>query len=788
MEPKKELTLKVMEALQEEVYKGIVRIDSETMHLIDVRPGDIVEIEGNRITVGTIDRAYPTDVGQAVIRMDGILRRNARTGIGETVKVRKSEIKEAKSIVLAPAQEGIMIQANNPQLLKQSLLGRAVVKGDIIALGGTRRRRKPAAIDPSFEEIINAFEESFGSFNLSNIKFIVADTNPKQGVIISENTQIAINPKAIEVKEEKIPDVTYEDLGGLEEEIKKIREMVELPLKHPEIFTRLGIDPPSGVLLHGPPGSGKTLLAKAVANESEANFILINGPEIMNKFYGESEKKIRDIFEEAEQKAPSIIFIDEIDAIAPKREETHGEVERRVVAQILTMMDGLKTRKNVVVIGATNRPNALDPALRRPGRFDREISIGVPNKKGRLEILKIHTRTMPLAEDVNLERLAEITHGFVGADISALTKEAAMNVLRRILPEINLKEKEPIPNDMLEKLKVAEEDFKESLKIVRPSALREVLIENPNVHWSDVGGLDQLKATLKESIEWPVKYRDEFNKIGIKPSKGILLYGPPGTGKTLLAKAIATESQANFISVKGPALFNMWVGESERGLRKIFEKARQAAPTVIFFDEIDSIAPKRSTGSGITKRVVNTLLSEMDGIEQLNDVIVIAATNRPDILDPALLRPGRFDKVIAVQIPDKKSRAEIFKVHTSKMLLSKDIDFEKLVEKTENYSGADIESLCREAGMIAMRAFIYDREKHKESKDTQESKETKSTKKVHSKKPKLEIGEAEFNEAVKRIGASIPPEELKKYQELEEEYIRIARTANIKQKPESYFG
>lgn len=783
---KKELVLKVMEALQEEVYKGIVRIDSETMHLIDVRPGDIVEIEGNRVTVGIVDRAYPTDIGQAVIRMDGILRRNARTGIGESVKVRKAEVKEAKSITLAPAQEGIMIQANNPELLKRSLLGRAVIKGDIIALGGTRRRRR-SSTDPSFDEIINAFEETFGNFSLSNIKFIVADATPKQSVIISENTQVNINPKAVEVKEEKIPEVSYEDLGGLEEEIKKIREMVELPLKHPEIFTRLGIDPPSGVLLHGPPGSGKTLLAKAVANESQANFILINGPEIMNKFYGESEKKIREIFDDAEQKAPSIIFIDEIDAIASKREDTHGEVERRVVAQLLTMMDGLKTRKHVVVIGATNRPNSLDPALRRPGRFDREITIGVPNMKGRLEILKIHSRNMPLSEDVNIEKLAEITHGFVGADISALTKEAAMNVLRRILPDINLREAQPIPNEMLEKLKVAEQDFKESLKIVRPSALREVLIENPNVHWNDVGGLDSLKTSLKETIEWPIKYKEEFSKLGIKSSKGILLYGPPGTGKTLLAKAIATESQANFISVKGSSLFNMWVGESEKGLRKIFEKARQAAPTVIFFDEIDSMAPKRAVGSGVTKRMVNTLLSEMDGLEQLNDIIVIAATNRPDILDPALLRPGRFDRIISVPIPEKKSRLEIIKVHTSKMSISKDVNIEMLSEKTENFSGADIESLCKEAGLAALRRYITE----KDVPEISEKSDTK-TKKSHSKKTKyenrLEILHSDFEASLKKIKPSISPEELKKYQEVEEEYIRMAKNANIKQSPQSYFG
>src|SRR3989344_4024742 len=575
---KEEVQLKVMEALQEEAYKGIVRIDTSTMTKIGVRPGDVIEIEGNRVTVGVVDRAYPSDVGQSIIRMDGILRRNSKTGIGEIVKVRAADIKEAKSIVIAPAQKGVMIQAH-PDVFKRGLLGRAVVKGDIIALGGTRRRKRTLAESPLFDDIFNVFEENFmDNFGFSSLKFIVADANPKQPVIITETTEIKVNPKAVEVLEESIPEVTYEDIGGLSEEITKIREMVELPLRHPEIFKKLGIEPPAGVLLHGPPGCGKTLLAKAVANESDANFMLINGPEIMNKYYGESEKRIREVFEEAEKNAPSIIFIDEIDAIAAKREEVHGELERRVVAQLLTMMDGLKSRGQVIVIAATNRPNAIDPALRRPGRFDREIAISVPNQKGRLNILKIHTRNMPLAEDVKLTKLAETTHGFVGADISALAKEAAMNVLRRILPEIKLREKEPISNELLEKLVVTEKDFQDSLKIVRPSAMREILVELPNVKWDQVGGLEDTRQSIREAVEWPLKHPNAFKNLGIRPPRGILLYGPPGCGKTMLAKAVANESEANFILIKGPELLNKFVGESEKGIRKIFEKARQLTP------------------------------------------------------------------------------------------------------------------------------------------------------------------------------------------------------------------
>ena len=755
-----EAKLKVMEALQEEAYKGIIRIDAETMNVIGVRPGDIVEIEGGRATVGIVDRAYPTDVGQAVIRMDGILRRNAKTGIGEYVAVRKAEVKEAKSIQIAPAQKGVVVQAD-PELFKRSLLGRAVVKGDIISPGGARRRRRTFSGSP-YEDIFEVFEQGFmGSFGFGGLKFVVVSTNPKGGVIVTDDTELTIASKSVEVFEEKVPDVTYEDIGGLDEEIRKIREMVELPLKHPEIFERLGMQPPAGVLLHGPPGSGKTLLAKAVANESDANFLLINGPEIVNKYYGESEKRLREIFEEAEKNAPSIIFIDEIDAIAPKREETHGEVERRIVATLLVLLDGLQGRGKVVVIGATNRPNSIDPALRRPGRFDRELTIGVPNRAGRLEVLKVHTRNMPLDESVNLEDIANVTHGFVGADLLALCKEAAMNVLRRLIPELKLEQKEKIPNEVLEKIIITPEDFQEAMRIVRPSGLREVLIEIPNVHWKDIGGLEKQKQEMVEAVEWPLKQAAAFKRLGIKAPKGILMYGPPGTGKTLMAKAAAKESDANFILVKGPELINMWVGESEKGLRKIFEKARQAAPCIIFFDEIDSIAARRGMDSGakVTERMVNTLLVEMDGLEELNNVVVIAATNRPDIIDPALLRPGRFDRMVLMSPPDEEAREQILQIHTKSMPLAKNVDLHKLAEETEGYVGADLEGLCREAGFIALR------------------KDMEAT----------EVSMSAFEEALKKVQPSITGEAMEAYTEMEKEYLKKARAGLVRDAP-SYMG
>jgi transitional endoplasmic reticulum ATPase len=758
---RKELKLKVAEAIQDDVNKGIVRIDSTYMHQIDCRPGDIVEIEGERITVGIADRAYPGDIGLNIIRLDGLIRRNAKTSISDFVTVRKAEIKEAKKVVIAPARKGIMIRAN-PIIFKQGLLGRALMKGDVVSLGGTRRRRNTMSGSPFFNEVFNMLDENMIGFGLGDLKFVVADAQPKGAVIVTENTVVDFNPEAAELREDKLPEVTYEDIGGLDEEVKKVREMVELPLKHPEIFERLGIEPPKGVLLHGPPGTGKTLLAKAVASETNSNFILINGPEIMSKYYGQSEENLRKKFEEAEKNAPSIIFIDEIDAIASKREESKGEVERRVVAQLLAIMDGLKSRGKVVVIAATNIPNALDPALRRPGRFDRELEIGVPGKPGRLNILKIHTRGMPLDKTVDLDSIAEVTHGFVGADLSSLAKEAAMIVIRKILPEIKMgSDDEPIPQETLEKLVITQQDLLDALKVVRPSALREVLIEVPNIKWDDVGGLQSVKQEIKETVEWPLKNKASFARLGIKPPKGVLLYGPPGTGKTLLAKAVATESQANFIVVKGPELLSKWVGESEKAVRKIFEKARQTAPTVIFFDEIDSIAPKRgaSSDSGVTERVVNQLLTEMDGLQELNDVVIIAATNRPDIMDSALLRPGRFDRIILVGAPDAESRRNIFNIHTKNMPLDEDVDFETLVSRSEGYVGADIESVVREAAILALR----------DNADANS------------------VSQQYFLKALEKVQPSVTKDIAEAYAEIEKTF-RKARAQELKDGRPSYYG
>ncbi len=757
----KEVSLKVQEAFTEEAYKGIVRIDSQTMREIGVKAGEIVEIKGGRTTVGIVDRAYPSDIGQKIIRMDGIIRRNAKTGIGESVTVTQSDIREAKSVIIAPAQQGVMIQAANPEMFKNGLLGRAVTKGDVISLGGTRKRRTTMSGSP-FEDIFSGIFDGMNASPLGfgSLKFMVAEVNPKRACIITENTQLKVTSKAVEITEadERIPEVTYEDIGGLTEEITKIREMVELPLKNPEIFEALGITPPKGVLLHGPPGTGKTLLAKAVATETNANFILVNGPELLSKFYGETEKKIRNLFEEAEKNAPSIIFIDEIDAIAPKREETYGEVERRMVSQLLTVMDGLKSRGRVIVIGATNRQNSLDPALRRPGRFDREINIGVPNKEGRLKILQVHTRNMPLTKDVDLKVLASKTHGFVGADLESLCKEAAMNVIRREIPTLNKGDKDLSKLNLV----VTADDFHAARRIVRPSSLREVLVEAPDVKWSDIGGLEELKGELAEAIEWPLRDPQSFKRLGIKPARGILMYGPPGSGKTLLAKAVANESESNFILVKGPELLTKWVGESEKGVRKIFEKARQTAPTIIFFDEIDALATRRGleNGSQVTERVVNALLAEMDGLEELADVVVLAATNRPDLVDPALLRPGRFDRIIATQLPDEKSRIEILKVHTKNMPLAKDVNLEIINTKLEEFSGADIQALCREAAMVALRID----------------------------KKALEVTASDFEDALKKVMPSLKQEEIKKYRAIEEKYLRDARVSQQQPVRQNYMG
>ncbi|MEM2637571.1 MAG: CDC48 family AAA ATPase [Candidatus Korarchaeota archaeon] len=687
--------LTVAGARHQDAGKGLVRISSDDMRKLNLTSGDIVEIVGTKTTASRVARAHKNDEGLQIIRMDGITRKNAGVGLNDRVKVRKAyRVKKASRVVLAPAQANVRIRNTEAIAteLKSMLIGKPVVRGDIIS-------SIPSTVDMDGFMI----PKIFTPFGMTEMKFTVVNTNPAGIVVIIESTRVDVLPTATEIV--RVPEVTYEDIGGLGDAIQRIREMIELPLRHPELFERLGITPPKGVLLYGPPGTGKTLLAKAVANESEANFYSINGPEIMSKYYGESEERLRQIFEEAEKNAPSIIFIDELDSIAPKREEVTGEVERRVVAQLLALMDGLKSRGRVIVIGATNRISAIDPALRRPGRFDREIEIGVPDVKGRKEILQIHTRGMPLSQDVDLDELARKTHGYVGADLAALCKEAAMQVIRRILPKINLDE-DKIPPEILESLVVTMKDFEAALKMVEPSAMREALIKIPNVRWEDIGGLADVKEKLKEAVELPVKHPEIFEKYGIRPPKGVLLYGPPGCGKTLLAKAVATESEANFIGIRGPEIFSKWVGESEKAIREIFRRARLAAPAIIFFDEIDAIAPTRSeysTTSRVAETVVNQLLTELDGLEDNSRVVLIGATNRPDIIDQALLRPGRIDMLIYVGPPDLPARKQILQIHTKKMPLSSDVDLEKLAAMTENFTGADLENLCREAAMRAIR-------------------------------------------------------------------------------------
>ena len=681
MKKDKELFLKVAEAFQQDVGYGRARIDTQTRVELDISIGDVIEIEGEKTTAATVWRAHPSDEGKGLLRIDNLTRKNAKVSIGDSVKVRKAVVKDAVEVVLAPLiSEGQQIQfgAGIENLIRKGLLRRPLVKGDTVIVPGIAL---------------------FGSA----LPFGIVSTTPKGIVMITENTRLVVKEEAPSVSELEAPRVSYEDIGGLHEELQKVREMIELPLKHPELFDRLGIDPPKGVLLHGPPGTGKTLIAKAVANEAGASFFTINGPEIMSKFYGQSEENLRKVFQEAEKNAPSIIFLDEIDAIAPKRSEVHGEVERRVVSQLLTLLDGLKGRGKVIVIGATNIPDAIDPALRRPGRFDREIRIGVPDREGRKEILQIHTRSMPKGEDFNIDILADITYGFVGADLAALAREAAMNALRRYLPEIDLEK--PIPTEVLEKMEVTMQDFKKALKGIEPSAIREFFVEVPKVTWNDVGGLQQVKQSLREAVEWPLEKPQVFKRMGIKPPRGILLYGPPGTGKTLIAKAVANESNANFISIKGPEILSKWVGESEKAVRELFKRAKQVAPTIVFLDELDAIAPRRGvySGSHVTESVVNQLLTSMDGLESMEGVVVIGATNRPDIIDPGLLRPGRFDRLLLVPAPDKEARIEILKIHTKDMPLDKNVDLEEIAERSEGYSGADLEALCREAAMIALR-------------------------------------------------------------------------------------
>jgi transitional endoplasmic reticulum ATPase len=696
--------LKVAEANQGDVGKGIVRIGEGYLEKIGARPLDVVEVGGSRPTAALAVSAYSADQGIDMIRMDGLIRSNAGTSIGQYVEIKKTVWNEAKHVTMAPVTQGMQIFAPGDVLTKV-FNGRPIIRGDVIS---TTSVRKPPTDslgrETMFEEIFRGFLGA-QAFGLGEIKLRVISTSPGGIVKITEGTEIELLPHAVETPERSVPSVVYEDIGGLKPVITKVREVIELPLKHPELFDRLGIDPPKGVLLHGPPGTGKTMLAKAVANESDAYFISINGPEIMSKYYGESEKALRDLFEEAEKNTPAIIFLDELDSIAPKRGEVTGEVERRVVAQLLSLMDGLKERKNVIVIGSTNRPEALDMALRRPGRFDREIELGVPDMDGRREIFQIHTRGMPLQEEVDLDEFAKRTYGFVGADIAAVTREAAMNALRRILPEIDLDEP-TIPKEILDRLIVQKDDFEAALREVQPSAMREILVEVPNVKWEDIGGLEDVKQLLVEAVEWPLRNAESFRRLGIEAPKGILLYGPPGTGKTMLAKAVANEGEANFITVKGSALLSKWYGESEKRVEEIFRKARQVAPSIIFLDELDALVPVRGTAAGephATERIVNQLLGEMDGLEELRGVVVIGATNRPDIIDPALLRPGRFDELILVPVPDFESRKKIFQVHLQKMPLADDVNIDELVSQTDQYTGADIAAMVRKAGRMALR-------------------------------------------------------------------------------------
>ena len=671
------INLKVLEAYTRDVGRGVARIDYDSMDSLSASTGDVVEIKGKRKTVAKCLPLYPSDEGKGIIRVDGLVRNNAGIAIGDTVLVRKIKAVPAEKVVVAPLEA---IPPIDERYLADALESVPLIKGD------------------------NVMVPYFGG----RLTFQVIGVTPGPGVdavLVTQKTVFHIAERGETLR--GVPQVTYEDIGGLKEEIQKVREMIELPLRHPEIFEKLGIEAPKGVLLYGPPGTGKTLVAKAVANESNAHFISISGPEIMSKFYGESEARLREIFKESKEKAPSIMFIDEIDSITPKREEVTGEVERRVVSQLLSLMDGLEARGKVIVIAATNRPNAIDPALRRPGRFDREIEIKVPDKRGRLEILQIHARNMPLDPDVNQEKVASVSHGFVGADLEYLCKEAAMKCLRRLLPELNL-EDEKINPEVLNKLIVTMDDFDNALKEVMPSAMREVYLESPDVKWSDIGGLDEVKRELQEAVEWPLRYPDLYTKLGHSIPKGILMHGPSGTGKTMLAKAVATESEANFISVKGPELLSKWVGESERGVREIFRRARQTAPCVVFFDEVDSIAPIRGLGgdSMVTERVVSQLLTEMDGISALTDVIVIAATNRSDMIDPALLRPGRFDRIVYVPLPDKVTRKKIIEIHSLDKPLSQNIDFDKIAALTEGFSGADVRSVVNNAVSMVLHEYL----------------------------------------------------------------------------------
>ena len=736
--------LKVAETFSKFVGRGIALIDPKTIEEYGLRTGDVVELTQE----STSKKSYvllwssnSNDYGKGLIRIDGYTRENISVGIDDQITVQKVNVEKAEEIKMSPTVDLNIVGLEN--YMSEKLDGRVVAKDDVLLFNIMGKR----------------------------IGFIIISTKPQnQALLINSHTKFKLGTTSdIPVQDKKIDRITYEDIGGIKNEVQKVREIIELPLRHPELFDKIGIDAPKGVLLHGPPGTGKTLLAKAVANETNANFYSIGGPEIMSKFYGESEEKLRNIFLQAQDKAPSIIFIDEIDSIAPKRDEVSGDVEKRIVSQLLTLMDGLKTRGKVVVIAATNRPNAIDQALRRPGRFDREIEIGIPDEEGRYDILQIHTRGMPLEQDLDLKYYAKVTHGFVGADLEMVAKEAAMRSLRRIIPEINLKEAK-IPIDILNKIKITSQDLDDALKEVHPSAMREVLVQKPNIQWKDIGGLDNLKEELKEAIEWPLKHADLFIKAAIKPPKGILLYGPPGTGKTLLAKAVASTSESNFISIKGPELLSKWVGESEKGVREIFRKARQAAPCVIFFDEIDAIAPTRSGSDGgdshVTERLVSQMLTEIDGLDDLKGVVIIGATNRPDIIDKALLRPGRFDRLLEIPIPDNYTRKQILQVHLKKKPLGADVNIDKLVELTDSFTGAEIESLVNAAAIAAVKEHVIIREQKEQNKnqktDTSKTNTSKTQEEIKENKiiEELEISmkhfESSFGKFAKKNKPSLP--------------------------------
>jgi transitional endoplasmic reticulum ATPase len=739
------LTVKPLK--QKDAGRGLAAVDRSAMDELGVENGDYVLIDGGESrAVARVWPGYPEDEGRGVVRIDGRLRQEADVGIDDKVDIEPADVSPAKQITVALPQN-LRIRGNIGPHIRDKLSGQAVTTGQNVP-----------------------FSLGLGPLSTQSgqrIPLRIADTDPSGTVVVTDSTEIQVSEKPAEQIAQSggeaaaaagsgTPSVTYEDIGGLDEELEQVREMIELPMRHPELFQQLGIEPPKGVLLHGPPGTGKTLMAKAVASEIDAHFTNISGPEIMSKYYGESEEQLREVFEEAEENAPAIVFIDEIDSIAPKRGETSGDVERRVVAQLLSLMDGLDERGDVIVIGATNRVDALDPALRRGGRFDREIEIGVPDKEGRKEILQVHTRGMPLVDGIDLDQYAESTHGFVGADLESLTKEAAMNALRRIRPELDL-EQDEIDADILESMSVAEADFKDALKGIEPSALREVFVEVPDVTWDSVGGLEDTKERLRETIQWPLDYPDVFEAMDVDAAKGVLLYGPPGTGKTLMAKAVANEAQSNFISIKGPELLNKYVGESEKGVREVFEKARSNAPTVVFFDEIDSIAGERGArmgDSGVGERVVSQLLTELDGLEELEDVVVVATTNRPDLIDSALLRPGRLDRHVHVPVPDRDARRAIFAVHTRSKPMADDVDLDELADRTDGYVGADIEAVCREASMSATREFINSVSAEDAAKSVDNVRVTRE----------------HFEEALDEVGPSVDEETREQYEELEDEF------------------